>query len=454
MHYGYKGGVLMETTTKRIIKFLIIFSLALIFVGVNNAFGGYNVDSDVITEGYFNAFYDLAKGNTAWPIKRVDDNLVIVDGECQSNEWSSSTPIHIAGEWQWNPSYRSQNWLFTGAMDFVAVWRLLYDSRYLYISCEFRDDNHQEGNLRESWTSNDCAEFTFLNVTCRNSTNEQPEDAIVWKAMQVNRKFTETSGLRGKIITAFKREDSSGVIKLSLDTSWVNDVKEGSLELGGIETTAKSWSTKSYTGRWFLEARIPLCNVISVDNEKEIKGQVFKMNLKVYDDDNIANPTTSNPTMGLGFERYSKWYEYGTRSLGDPLPTFIFAGTSNETPLRSMPDFKNLYCGKTTVLYDSLLNDGTAIEQPTVASALYLNISPNPTFGNAFSVTYGSLKSSATFTLYDISGKVIAVENPKNYLGNFTFNIGHNGLNLRSGKYFLRLDSPEYKLIRTLMIVR
>jgi S-adenosylmethionine/arginine decarboxylase-like enzyme len=45
----------------------------------------------------------------------------------------------------WNSQYRKFPLAYTGLKDLVAVWRLLYDDKFLYLSCEFFDDRHVEG---------------------------------------------------------------------------------------------------------------------------------------------------------------------------------------------------------------------------------------------------------------------------------------------------------------------
>jgi hypothetical protein len=205
-----------------------------------------------------------------------------------------------------------------------------------------------------------------------------------------------------------------------------------------------------------MEARVPLCNVILSGGTtiKALNGRSFKMNLKVYDDDTSAVASAKNPTVGLGFERYLKWWSYGTRLLPEPLPTFILSGTPSEELLRPLPDLKNLYCGQTVEYYESLCDCNSAVElsSPHTSSSLFVNLSPNPvqSYG-VLSVGYNGLNVPVTISLYDIAGRRLVNSVVSSVSGVHRLNIGSG---IRAGQYFVRMDSPSGSITRSFVVLK
>ncbi len=426
---------------KKYSKKVLFFSMILVlFIDMSLA-GGVSADDTVINSSFFRAFADLAQGETAWPVYRVEDGSITVDGEYSPAEsWGGALPIYVAGEWQWNERFRLQPWLFeSGVKDFLAVWRLAYDSRYLYISCDFRDDNHQEGSAREPWIHNDCAEFTFIRPACEFPKMADDSESVEVKIMQVYRKFIESSGLRGRLIRVVKSSLNNLV-----DTVYVNDVDEGANSLGGMLTAAKPWVTRAYPGRWFMEARIPICMVANL-NGKDISllvGQQFKMNLKVYDDDSSGIYSSKYPTVGLGLERYKAWWAFNNGKIIDPLPTFILSGYAASGKLiKPAPDLFNLYCGRNTEYYESFCDGcNTSLEfsasRRHEASFPLISIQPNPVSqGSFFSVVIGeAAESNGTLFIYDARG--IQLYSSQVNRQNIVINR-----NISAGRYLLRYVS-------------
>ncbi|MBL8025553.1 MAG: T9SS type A sorting domain-containing protein [Fibrobacteres bacterium] len=435
----------MEKQTKRIVIYSIAISLLVLFAAVNKAYGGYVVDSNVVTLDRFLAFYNLTKGNNAWTVQKVADYTVSVDGIYKETEWSAAQPIYIAAEWQWTSLIQDKPHVFAnGPKDFLAVWRLVYDSKYLYISCDFRDDVHNEGLSKESWYDNDCVELSFVNPPCL--TYSDTTVTVTSKFLQIHRKFTDSAyGLKGRINYYFKNANSSP----DSSKSYIA-VGEGDSRVGGVKTATRRFPAPGYSGRWLFEAKIPLCLV----STEVARGKTFKMNLRVFDRDSSVD-IIRNPTYGIGLERYSKWYKYDSKIITDPLPTFIFAGLLSETPPKPIPDLANLYCGRTVKYYDSFLE--TAAEQEQFLnskSILSFNVSPNPVTGSILSVNYNALQVPVVFSLFDASGRLLNTNTSYNVAGVYKLNSSALGLGLPTGQYFMRMETADNRITRPVLIIR
>ena len=87
-------------------------------------------------------------------------------------------------------------------------------------------------------------------------------------------------------------------------------------------------------------------------------------------------------------------------------------------------------------------------------SILLFNVSPNPVSGNVLSVNYNALKIPVVFSLFDASGRLLNVAKSYDVSGVYKMNHSGSGLNLPTGQYFIRMETPENSLTRPVLIIR
>lgn len=361
----------MEYLQKTINK-IIFCTLVAIFLAIDIQSETITTGDSIITLERFKAFYNLSKGETRWPIWKNENEHIVVDGQRDEEAWDKAQPIYITGEWMWNKMYKSYPWAYRGLSDFVAIWRMTYDTNFLYVSCEYFDDFHSEGAPTEAWEKTDAAEITIRHSAC---THPLLGSGAAIREIKVIRKFTAADGIRGtvKIRTASGR-----------DTIIAQALPDGDPALGGAYFRAAPFCVKEhrYPGAWFMEIRIPRCNLTSIGLPSATS---FKLGLRVYDDDSLSG-TATHPVLGIGMERYVNWYSTpndSTLKIYDPLPTFYLAGSRLSSPL-GFPDEFNLYCGRTArSYYDSTaaLSCESGLEAmypPPANAALSIRVSPNP----------------------------------------------------------------------------
>jgi len=110
------------------------------------------------------AYTDLARGVTHWPVWQVNDGTIQIDGKISDQEWRDAHVIYQNGDWFWDKNYYSSPKKWDGVQDVIALWRVLCDSKNLYVSCLFLDNNHQEGNRfePEAWVANDAIQLDLI----------------------------------------------------------------------------------------------------------------------------------------------------------------------------------------------------------------------------------------------------------------------------------------------------
>lgn len=438
-----------------------MFSLAMmvcLVLPVDGIFGAVaNLDTG-ITRDRLGAFQNLANGKTQWPVWRVEKGSVVLDGRKNESAWEHAQPIYLTGEWMWNQYRSGYNWFYVGELkDFVSVWRLLYDSAFLYISCEYFDDVHSEGLYSESWSATDAVELTLFDPACYTGA---AANTIV-KTVSILRRFTRSAGLKGLV--------TSRGLSGAIDTIPHSTV-EGDARLAGVscksDTIAHPCVRSCYPGAWFMEIKIPLCQVAS--RMSPMSGR-FKVGLKIIDDDwPAAMHSYKYPVFGLGMERFAAWWTYDSTKLVNPFPTFKLMGyrTSSSLP-DSFPDLANLYCGRTPD--DYFKSTGLLYSAETCPCVNYaeeerprpgfqtgpnLTACPNPfTSGTAISfATTGTLRPG--LAIYNTAGeKVFSVDRMNS--NRMTWDgLTPSGSPAPAGVYLIKLLSPGVSAVRSLTLVR
>jgi hypothetical protein len=405
------------------------------------------------------AFHDLFLGHTAWPVWKVDNDVIKVDGKLDEEAWVGAKRIFLTGEWFWNSNAQNRPYLYTSLSDFIAIWRVLYDDHNMYISCEFFDDKHSEGTGSEPWYKNDGVELTLLPpvMMINGIPIIQPQPVRrIW------RRFTARGGLIGLVSTG---PDTVRYPCPITECGWISVEPEGSPNLGGISSAAAAIENpvirQKYPGAWVLEFKVPIA-AANQDSTSHQTGQVFKMNLKICDDD----PSVTSPPedyLNVGMERYISntinWWDSLPRS-NEMLfyPTFVLAGFKNEgTRVLPPPDEINLYCQHTPELYESLtVKLFSSVSTPIVnkSGADFLQVFPNPITSTA-AVEFNMGESGRVGLKLFNSGGVLIWDS-----GEKACPSGRNRLmfddraKLVSGHYILRLNAGDRELSKQIFILR
>src|SRR3989339_289429 len=411
------------------------------------------------------AFRNLYTGVTQWPVWKISNSRIALDGKLDEVEWQHAQKIYLTGEKMWNDKFYSHPFLWTGLKDFIAVWRFLYDAQYLYISCEFFDNFHSEGDkssdgalATEPWWINDAVEIALLpSIPAQMGSTPL---AINWAQhmVQFTRKFTGEIGLVGNIWGArvpAEPYDTEG--------NWLT-VPEGSDIIAGIETRALPHPDIvrlfAYPGAWCMEIRIPFAGIFPEKGNGFIPptGSVFKMNPSICDDDNLLRAPDDNTSHRIDMDRFKvdslAWW--GAINASDTalfnswinpafFPTFAFAGLRNGTSVwEKMPDELTLYCGATPAKYEEIILTATSVEAGNGAfpAAPALHVSPNP-FASSAAITFSVPKRSVvSLKVFDLSGALVGD------LGNATYAAGTHTV-LWNGKTIHNLQAaPAVYLVR------
>jgi hypothetical protein len=335
---------------------LIIFSIFVTFVLIFSAFNA-SAATDTAgtpTPAELAAFQDLASTTnhpTAWPIVKVEDGSITLDGKLDDAAWGRAKRFFTTGEWFWNDKTTTMPWLYSGLMDFIAIWRVLYDSKNMYVSCEFFDDKHRVGSGTDPWNRVDAVELTVKLPDI--SVGGMGAATILSPTYRIWRRFTATPGNIGMKDTVRYPGSITG-------TGWRATEPEGSSRLGGIACAAAPISNAAvraeFPGAWAMEIKIPLIGSAVDSNNMPVPivvdGKAFKMNLRIFDQDDTT--ITADNFTNVGTNRFAvPWYYKVVTLESANYPTFIFAGGNASNPY-PLPDEPNLYCGMTADNYEYL----------------------------------------------------------------------------------------------------
>lgn len=421
----------MSNKPVSIILFIIAMTLATILFAFGNAYSSGSVESPrTPTRPELEAFQNLAgvtASPTAWPIYKISNSQIELDGILKEEAWKKSVIIYTSGEWFWNERAKTLPWLYADYKDLIAAWRLVYDDYNLYISCQIFDDRHSEGSGSDPWNKVDAVEFNFK-VPAFESGPLAPYSE---KGIKIWRRFSETTGLIGMI-------DTVRIPGSITSTGWKTTEPEGSARLGGIASKAHPIEDenvrRTYPGAWAIEFKIP---VSTKDTVVSLAGRTVKLNLKVFDQDSSVISENNYFVANMGRSASPWWGSYKTLGEVALFPTFIFTGERNGLGMASaaVPDEFNLYCGKTAPFYDSLtkyVTPGTAIDRlPQQNNGFGVpSVSPNP-FHTSGTVEFVLGSEAETWIgLYSASGQLV-FSVPEKHLS-----AGRHGipLSINSGK--------------------
>jgi hypothetical protein len=414
------------------------------------------------TQDQLYAFKHLYTGYNAWPVYQVPDGEISVDGRLDEPEWQSAQKIYITGEWMWNVLYADYlaDKIYSGLTDFIAVWRVLYDNECMYISCEFLDDVHSEGDGREPWIYNDGVDFILSPLKNTMFPDFEAQILRIW------RRFTEKEGLIGKVNqTRFPCPVTQ--------CGWIETEPEGSPNLGGVKTCASAMDsiTCAFPGAWAMEIKVPLTgNFLPAGsglNGAVLAGASFKMNLTVHDDDAPGiQGYNDRHFLQVGMQRYPAWWADPT--VPDTLkysPTFMFVGHPHSALPANfrMVDEYNLYCGKKGEDYAREINEYTVCRLNGINGAFPGGLLP----GNGFSVSvqpnplgaFGAMlfnvpaKSDVRLQVFDVCGGLVRD------FGSATYAAGRHRMNWNAqgvipGHYFVRLRAGARTVQKKVTVLR
>jgi len=423
----------------------------------------------------FKAWHDVTTGMTSWPVYKIPNNTIEVDGILDEARWDDAQGIFITGDTCWNEMRIQKPICWTGLADFVACWRVLYDDQNLYVACQVFDERHTEGKAGTSWKLTDAIELSIIKP---NSLFSRPFPYNIvdstgfysYTLKQIWRRFIVESGLIGmdrKVGRGFNDTTRyPGDISV---TGWEQTVPEGSLDLGGIYSAAypinDSIVKRRYPNAWGMEIKIPLTVLFGANFEPAhpVEGVKFKMNPKVFDADSSSYFFSE---MGMERSVYSWWaYNNFSDTLGDSArfapayyPWFVFAGTRNsQTVSFTLPDEVNLYCGHTFDYYaDStirLLPDSSNAVESSIplSNGLTLGATPNP-FQGLTQIRFGlPIADAANLSIYNVSGTLVRDFGSRVYASGQHTVTWHGTV---PGVYFVKLNAGGKNLTQKMTLLK
>ncbi len=406
------------------------------------------------------AFRDLAgitDSPTAWPIYKIGNNQIVVDGLLDEPSWKKARSMYTTGEWFWNDKATSMPWLYSSYKDFIAIWRVLYDSSNMYISCEFFDDIHSIGKDLDPWNKVDGIEVTIVFPT----QTVTPMLTVPEKKIRIWRRFTEKGGLIGMI-------DSIRIPGPIITSGWRETVEEGSSKLGGIYCAAKplpesdSRVLKNYPGAYVIEMKLPL-HGSDVKLPRIIENVAFKMNLKLFDLDSSSVALTKDNSLPIGMNRFTPpwWNDMVKLNEAAYYPTFFFTEINgvDEKPKYPLPDEFNLYCGKTGAFYDSIIVNPseTNVDEFAITSGRNVfgirSIAPSPLDKSGVISFVLDKSGNASLHIFDLSGTLIASA------ADGFYNAGINTVPFSClgkalpGNYILRLETGSRSFTKKISVL-
>jgi len=473
---------------KTSLKNKIIFSLCLGFLGtlclVKPGFG--KVAGEIIISSERDAFLSLAYGYTNWPIYKIEDNKINVDGKIDELEWNIAHKIFLTGNSRFNLGYLQQPQLWTGLEDLLAVWRVLYDNNNLYVSVLFVDSSNIIGTLGfgvpEPWFQNDAAELiiSLFNGAILNGSISGT-NAIVTRVL---RRFTdEQEGLVGNRLGIDYPPVDPGGYEL-----WQIVEPEGSKNLGGIETDARP--ARDYNilsranGSYVMEFKIPLWGLFftdplaagdNLDILSNIKGKKVKMDFTIFDDD-VDSPDLSK-VVRSSLSRHLGWWgihdpidivalgpydAYDWRSSAVFAPVFKFVGSYEESQnlvVGMLPNENEIYGGALQGYLD-WFGTGTSLAKSgsNVATHISLNIAPNPMLSSSLFQFSLPGADQVGMRIYNPAGALImdlGTRNLPSGIHSLRWDGKQaNGQKAAKGNYLVRLKTGKKVLTRRLTIIR
>jgi len=342
------------------------------------------------------------------------------------------------------------------------VWRVLYDDQFLYLSCEYFDDYHFEGDAALGWESTDAAELSFLDPLISLQDIKANVKGPVSKA-RFFRKFSEKSGVAYEI-ACFSATSGN-------DTLISGVAEEGSPLVLGMVCKALPITDpgilKNCSAPWFLEIRIPLANL-----SKSSLGasELLRMNLKVHD---AEKNSQKYPVSAAGLDRYPLWQNFvvagtaETLSIKDSviMPAFVFsdarvlAKSAVNTVAWPLPDEKNLYCGnswlgtyqpKSEALFSR--TPFTRIETLVPTSYLVSGIAaiPNPTTPSGVVRLSAPFSGPIRWTIFSSTGALVYLaDKSEPFVWDFKSNGGRV---LAQGTYMVKAQGLGQSATRTIII--
>jgi hypothetical protein len=327
----------------------------------------------VISDLQQQVFNDLFNGSKMWPVWKVPDSTIMIDGVLDENTWLfTAERIYISGEWMFNGEYFSEPGAWTGFGDFIGLVRVLYDNEKLYVSIMHYDDFHNEGDEFETWEYNDAVEIAIQPAGHDISMFGAGDICSIVPGQEfmlaITRRFTEKEGLQ-----SFEGQNCTRCPPGEYE--WFPPCPE---PWNGIRCAAKQVQdpeiTERYEAAWCMECEFPFNNLnfssafanrgYSVPPEPG-PSSYFKMNIRISDDD-----AEEHGFMGSGgrysLRRYCDWwgpvecYLYGNWSNVTFYPTWQYAGYKTPENMEAvsayLPDNNNYYCSTPFVDYDEAVN--------------------------------------------------------------------------------------------------
>lgn len=408
------------------------------------------------TDAQFLAFSNLANGVTKWPIWQIEREKVEINGKLDEEAWNSAQKIYTTSEWMWT----SRSHLTTGLKDVLARWRVMYDTEYVYLACEFYDDIHTvDADGVEPWWNNDGVDVM---IVPQSSVLPLDKDGgviepVVPSFLRFFRRFCEPKGLFGIVNGTWIPRDPR-------TNGWSGPESEGSSKLGGVLTCAApiedSCTGVKYPGAWCMEIRIPIAGLLTsagMGSAGGVFGKSFKMNLAFTDDD----VTARNDQYGVvsSTHRHQIWWR-DTMTTEEArfvfAPSFIFAGfrENGQAPRFTPPDEMNLYCWSYNVnIYEAHLsaitscqNSGVGVDGPLPAfRGFSVTASPNPFNGSGLVSFTLPFASDAQVRLFGVQGGLVR-DFGRGFRGAGVHALRWDGLNgsgskVGPGNYIIRLDA-------------
>ena len=410
------------------------------------------------------AFIDLAGGAKAFPVRKVQNRAITVDGKMDDPSWLAADTLYLTGDSIWNESYANLSYLYTGLRDFIARFRVVHDDSALYIACEYFDDYHFPADSATPWDYLDAMEMALIPGPVLTGGNTGP-----FSIFQLWKRFVAGGGNIGQKVnvSAGGARDTARYPGAIQKVGWSRTVSDGSDTLWGISCAARpvqdSIVRSRYPGAWVMEIRIPFGMIFPFKSVQDSSGSAekpFKMNMRISDRDAGTGSITN--LLKVGLDRYrTPWWTITTPGIPAEIyyPTFILAGVHDDHPQVPAPDRSHYYCGKLPV-YDNAVNFPTGIEVDAKDAVFtpWLAVSPNPSAEYATVHFALNRRAEASLQLFDSRGVLVRD------FGRAAYPAGANavswrlsgtgGEELAPGRYVLRLRGGEGTTATRLMTIR